>query len=347
MDGKAHSAALVFDGYTLLPVDCVPVPAARMESLMLREKFKRTFELAVLLVVVVTLAGGAMLAGLQAISAQPVMQSASQLLGGGGYASGGFAQRAQSGDYLADIGAEGYHRWPSYKFPLKVYIEQGSHVPGYRPVFRQFMVDSFNEWSRVSGGTINWQQVNSPRGADIIAGWTNDVTARGGGVEAGRTTTITKVDPRTGNGIIQSARISILTQLGRRPFSDNDSHKTILHEVGHALGLQGHSRTPSDIMYASVNPAQVPYLKERDVNTLSRLYQGATDSIAALPSRLSQLQRGFVPQSNAGYSRGYGYRQPSYNGYGQPYGYVGNRSPLRDMAWQFAGNLVRRAGNRW
>lgn len=49
-------------------------------------------------------------------------------------------------------------------------------------------------------------------------------------------------------------------------------YHTVLHEMGHALGMMGHSTEPGDIMYSTIGPAQ-DGLTDRDRNTLRLLYR--------------------------------------------------------------------------
>ena len=49
-------------------------------------------------------------------------------------------------------------------------------------------------------------------------------------------------------------------------------YATVLHEMGHALGLGGHSPDPADVMYGRVNADAKPELTERDRATLRALY---------------------------------------------------------------------------
>ena len=50
---------------------------------------------------------------------------------------------------------------------------------------------------------------------------------------------------------------------------------TARHEIGHALGIWGHSPEPSDVLYfAQVRNS--PTISSRDINTLKRLYQQPT-----------------------------------------------------------------------
>ncbi len=52
-------------------------------------------------------------------------------------------------------------------------------------------------------------------------------------------------------------------------------YTALLHELGHALGLWGHSLNPQDTMYFS-QVQQPVEISERDINTLKRVYQQPT-----------------------------------------------------------------------
>jgi predicted Zn-dependent protease len=47
------------------------------------------------------------------------------------------------------------------------------------------------------------------------------------------------------------------------------------HELGHGLGIWGHSQTPTDVMYFA-QVRQPPAISARDINTLKRIYQQST-----------------------------------------------------------------------
>lgn len=176
-------------------------------------------------------------------------------------------------NYLAAISQDGSFRWSADRMPIDVYIADGGAVPGYRAEYRKMIADAFNEWCNNSKGLLKWRQVNDPRQADVVCTWTNNPTIKPGSVEAGQTRTLVQTNRDTGEGKIVTAQISILTELMGRQFSNENMYKTCLHEVGHALGLQGHSDVPSDIMYPTVNQTQIAKLKSRDLNTLTRLYE--------------------------------------------------------------------------
>ena len=52
----------------------------------------------------------------------------------------------------------------------------------------------------------------------------------------------------------------------------HDVYETVLHEMGHALGIGGHSPDPADIMYAQASATASAGLSERDRATLAELY---------------------------------------------------------------------------
>jgi predicted Zn-dependent protease len=52
----------------------------------------------------------------------------------------------------------------------------------------------------------------------------------------------------------------------------HDVYATVLHEMGHALGLTGHSPDPEDIMYPHISDRATSGLSARDRSTLIALY---------------------------------------------------------------------------
>lgn len=196
-------------------------------------------------------------------------------------------------NYLEAVSQDGNFRWSVERMPIRVFISDGGSVAGYRPEFRKMIADAFNEWCSNSHGLVSWTQVNNPRLADVVCTWTNNPTIKPGSVEAGQTRTLVQTNRETGEGRIVTAQISILTQFMGQPFSNENMYKTCLHEVGHALGLQGHSDVPSDIMYPTVNHTQTAQLKARDLNTLTSLYDvtgyTALYSPGAQPSEIGSV----------------------------------------------------------
>lgn len=168
-----------------------------------------------------------------------------------------------AGDYLSQMGGES--RWPQGK-NIRVYVAPG------RATFPGIISNCMNQWASASGHHFSWSLTGDPSSADYTIGWTSHQTEVSSGTEAGLTTTDTSVDPDTGMEYIEHAKTHILTRYEGKTLSDAELEKTALHEVGHALGLEGHSSNPTDIMYYAVSRRQSGTLTGRDRNTMARLY---------------------------------------------------------------------------
>jgi predicted Zn-dependent protease len=175
-----------------------------------------------------------------------------------------------AGDYLNDMVNAGVKRWSGSRFPLRVFIESGRGVPGYKPEHAQMMVSSLNEWSSVTNKTLSWVPTNDSSDADIIISFAHQPPDVPDGAETGETRTSTAPDGQGGQ-VITRAWVTILTMMHGAPISDDEVKKTCLHELGHAYGLS-HSSTGSDIMHWQSSFSQQPALTSRDGATIRRLY---------------------------------------------------------------------------
>jgi predicted Zn-dependent protease len=181
-------------------------------------------------------------------------------------------------DYLANITADGTYRWDKEKMPIRVYIQNaeiqnGKAVGGYKKSFRVALLAAFDDWCQASGNRIKYLLVPDKEHADIFCTWTSDpleVTENGTLSERGAAKIIVK------GSQIERATLKILTRpiLEEGVLSEDEMKKACLHEVGHVLGLQGHSTNNHDVMFFTVDTATVwPVLSRRDRITMLRLYQ--------------------------------------------------------------------------
>ena len=137
------------------------------------------------------------------------------------------------------------------------------------------VMDSLDEWTRVSSGRIRFQLVGNPNVADIHVSWQPQLDVSGNRSELGNTVTVSRRSPFSEVGILERAQVRLLSMFRGRSFTAQQMKMISLHEIGHALGLQGHSPDPHDIMHASTTSLtmQRPILSQRDINTLNRLYR--------------------------------------------------------------------------
>lgn len=188
------------------------------------------------------------------------------------------ASNGERDDYLALMENSGSTRWPRNCFPISVYLSEGQSVPGYHESLRVILKRSFEDWAKASSGRVSFVFVASESNAKMKCFWTNrlsdlksnDSKAGKESAEAGEAKLTMDQDG------ISNAEIWFLTQtLGKSmPLTDNVFRQIALHEIGHALGLSGHTNNPDDIMfYSTTFNESWRELSGRDSRSITRLYR--------------------------------------------------------------------------
>lgn len=175
--------------------------------------------------------------------------------------------KSPPGTYLGLATVSGVRRFTEERMPLKVFIGSGEDLDGYRPACRQILEESFGIWQRESEEIVRFTYVEDAKDADIECHFTNDLSKVPVLVEGGHTIFVDSTGGRV------SAEIVILVKGADGKINSDDFLRAIsLHEIGHALGIAGHSDSASDIMFASVSH-ETHNLSSRDIATLKALYK--------------------------------------------------------------------------
>lgn len=187
-------------------------------------------------------------------------------------------------DYLDSVAPKGVYCWPLKRMPIRFCIEAGSAVDGYRDSFRQIAFRSLREWIEAANHHLTWKLVQDPKEADITISWTSSKADFPHGTEQGitkllftRTHAITHADIKICTVPVYGESNEIL--------SDEAMRLTCLHEIGHALGINGHSPNNNDVMFFCERAFPVTALSQRDKLTIARLYATEHDEVGKVKGK--------------------------------------------------------------
>lgn len=163
------------------------------------------------------------------------------------------AKKNDYGDYLSEINST--TKWTA--MPIRVWVQQSKYT--------DTVYQAFNEWQYVSGGLIKFTKTNSESQGNIKVYFTDQIQ-RSGNDTLGLTTTSYI------NGNITGARIQLVYKYNGKIFTQKELYPIALHEIGHALGINGHSTNNNDVMFPNNGIIGI-HTSKRDVNTLKAIYK--------------------------------------------------------------------------
>ena len=182
-------------------------------------------------------------------------------------------------NYIYNAPSErGIVRWDKNKFPLKVALKNIEKVPDY---YKNEITAAFSQWQNAVD-FLKFEYVEKTSQADIvieIAPLPKNV-CKGGECQYIVGYTVPKIK----NNMLKKMTVVLYdkTPTGEY-FSDKELFNTIMHELGHALGIMGHSYYEGDLMFVSTTSnnrfdatrarSSFQFLTSSDVNTLKLLYK--------------------------------------------------------------------------
>ncbi len=142
---------------------------------------------------------------------------------------------------------------------IKTYIQ-----PNHK--YSLMMRHGFSEWDRLTNGNVRFKFVSSPNTAQIQVYFVKQINYE----KQDRAIGLTKTLNVGSNKKMAKAIIYIAEkdQSGRTLRKD-EAYTTILHEIGHSIGL-GHSSDPKSAMYYAENDIQE--ISKNDLRQLKKLY---------------------------------------------------------------------------
>lgn len=152
------------------------------------------------------------------------------------------------------------------RFPLHLYFTPGDLATKGR---REAAQAGFDQWVRATKDFVHYQVVTKPEQADVTVTFLpNDSVPNQGGSCGHTSLSFFELT-------MKSAAISLATA----DVPSGDLQATAAHEFGHALGIDGHSDDPDDLMYAVLTrsasgdlPLPSHAVTNRDLNTLKVCY---------------------------------------------------------------------------
>jgi hypothetical protein len=176
-------------------------------------------------------------------------------------------------DYLS--GLTFVTKWRRQDMPLKVYVRKNIQIPEYYDQFLIIVRDSLDQWCAATGGAVSYKLVNTKEEANMVCDYTDHRELVSSdhelGIDGNTDTRIRKQDNTT-----DWANIVILVRDAPNASAFRNRTlitKTFLHEVGHVLGMHGHSPNNHDVMFLAATPEPIGKLSVRDKNTIKRIYQ--------------------------------------------------------------------------
>lgn len=220
------------------------------------------------------------------------------------FMAGRFALRGKDEDLIVLC------RWDVTRFPLAVHVDAPTVSPDLQNEFDRLKepnayVDAawraLESWEEALGGIVSFRRVGGNEPADLRIRLVGQVgPAPEEGVQVLGTTPMRDACKVVGRTMwddrveveydVPEIRIFVADGHGLLP--PDQVQRNVLHEIGHALGMHGHSPIPADLMYEVARDRRVDQLSQQDVNSFRALYRQPNGTVYARVPRGADLPRG-------------------------------------------------------
>jgi hypothetical protein len=168
-------------------------------------------------------------------------------------------------DYAQNVENKNF-RWKTGTRFITVYFKPGNPSDGWKPENIDIVKQAFSAWQNSGVIPFQYQYTDNPKKTDITVEWI-------AGPFESDTTKLGLCQHRTFSDKLINLNITLAlhSPLDNKPLlSDGYLYAVALHEIGHSLGITGHSSNPQDVMYKA---SFVEQLSARDLETVKAIYQ--------------------------------------------------------------------------
>lgn len=170
---------------------------------------------------------------------------------------------AQSNGYFDNIAVVSDGRLTRFsEMPIIVYAEKPDP-------YASNCLDALNyalkEWEEQSVGVVRFRQTSESDNANILISWVTKME----GFYNEHPLGLAELHRTEKNNFYVELQISLRDPTTAKPLSTEQFRSVLLHEIGHAIGLWGHSKDKNDIMYYA---ASVQHPTISDIMTLKLVY---------------------------------------------------------------------------
>ena len=185
--------------------------------------------------------------------------------------------------------------WDVKKMPLNVYFYDAKGITGFQQAYIKDVEDAYSQWTQKTESKISFKVTTDLNNANIVVKFVPAISSgEDSNGEKGSIGGLTR--PYYSGCVFKYSDIKLTTirAADSIPYNDFEMYNTALHELGHALGISGHSPAVSDVMYAIASPnanTQRLSLSSRDVNTIKLLYKLDADISNFNPDEIKLLNK--------------------------------------------------------